>query len=178
MWELLSARLYREPTYVPMWPAALSVSWSQAARLGIDNRNLWKSWMTKTRWGFSSSLSRGELMQRYYLFSLFCVCLPHFVLGGGNYRRETRSHDRAAVTDVQFHHYRKWTSQTLVWLKRRLQMSHGSLAQKSLCHSWGCDLNRLSVKIWTFAFYSWLGKILRFLWYFAEKSNRSKLLIN
>lgn len=100
---------------------------SQAACLEIDNRNLWKSWMTKTRWGFSTSLSIEESSCSAITSSFFVLVFP--TLYEKNKLRETegllerkpqpwQSHSYRRAHS-QLHHYRKFTSQTFSALSQK-----------------------------------------------------------
>lgn len=88
---------------------------------------LWRSWMTKPRWGFSASLYRGELMQCHYPF-FFVLVFPTLCeekLRERRYWRRTHGHVRDTVTGGLIHSsiiYRKFTSQTF-----------SALAQKGAC---------------------------------------------
>lgn len=86
-----------------LWVYIVRLSCCQSAVSGCLSRRkyLWKTWMTKTRWGFCASLCGGELMQRHYPF-FFVLVFPTLYKekdgeGEGLLEKNTR-HDRATVT--------------------------------------------------------------------------------
>ena len=101
VWVLLPASLHCEPAMLSVCSAVSSC---------LSRREyLWKkSWMTKTRWGSSASLYRGELMQCHYPF-LFVLVFPTLCEGKfqgskeKGYWRGTHGHDRATLTGRLIH---------------------------------------------------------------------------
>lgn len=95
---------------------------------------LWKCWMTKTQWDFSTSLHRGELMRRYYPFFfvlIFSTLFEEKLVEGKellerNSRLWQRLHHRRSHS---CHHYRKFTSQTFSASTQR-----GTVAQHKKTH--------------------------------------------
>lgn len=91
-----------------MCPCCLSCCQSGVSSCLSGREYLWKSWMTKTRWGFSTNLYRGELMRRHYPFFFVLVFPTLYEKNSGRgkrdgYWRGTRGHDRAAVTGGLIH---------------------------------------------------------------------------
>lgn len=72
------------------------LSCCQSAVSGCLSRRkyLWKTWMTKTRWGFCASMCGGELMQRHYPFVFVLVfptlCKERIGEGEGLLEKNTR----------------------------------------------------------------------------------------
>lgn len=116
-----------------------------------------KSWMTKTRWGFSTNLYRGELMQCHYPF-FFVLVFPTLckeklreeegLLEKKPQQWQSHSHKQPPS---QLHHYRKWTSLTFcalalwgLWMSCEFRAQKNSLfpivADIWIMSVWRCEL--------------------------------------
>ena len=163
VWVLLPASLHCEPAMLSVCSAVSSC---------LSRREyLWKkSWMTKTRWGSSASLYRGELMQCHYPF-LFVLVFPTLCEGKfqgskeKGYWRGTHGHDRATLTGRLIHDSIIIENVLLQTFSAALPQKRGPVdelwilsTKKLFVSKCGWDLNRVSVTIWTFAFISGCGE--------------------
>lgn len=111
-----------------MCPCGLPCCQSGVSSCLSRREHLWKNWMTKTRWGFSASPYRGELMRCHYPF-FFVLVFPTLyeeklregegLLERNPWPQQRHGHRRP---HSQLNHYRKFTSQTF-----------SALAQKGAC---------------------------------------------
>lgn len=112
------------------------LSCCQSAVSGCLSRRkyLWKTWMTKTRWGFCASMCGGELMQRHYPFVFVLVfptlCKERIGEGEGLLEKNTRQ--------WQSHSHRQLNHNSIIVKKLflRLLCSGSERGLLMNCESW------------------------------------------